>query len=442
MNKYKMIAMCSFSIVCVLILSLILPLTIDANDRESLEIKMHYKNSTVTTDIIVNSDIYTGVICKYIELDDVLTEEDLPSKTQTEGATVNLNQTSKDNYQAKIENVSKRYVVIYVSIGNCELCDYIDCNPSAKNENNNTEADQTKKNSQDAVSDDDTTRANPGSEEKGENNEENQESSRNIPSNSNVTGIESSSENEGDANPGTDNLGLDIPGANNSEADNTANNNPIVENVQNNGTQSNDFQTIEEVQNNNTNTQNSNETQSSNNNRTSGNTDTQTQNNTNQNTQTTNTESQVVENQNTQPTNSVEQNNVAANNSQNDFIPEAAGGSEPITDNNPSVQDVTPAQNYETVGGSTQTNNTNPINTQTNNIPQSNTNVGNQNAQVSGNRISLDSDEFQEIQSVEKTATANTGMPQTGENDSIKMIGVVVFSIVSVVSFYKYKKEK
>ena len=49
---------------------------------------------------------------------------------------------------------------------------------------------------------------------------------------------------------------------------------------------------------------------------------------------------------------------------------------------------------------------------------------------------------FQEIQSVEKTATANTGMPQTGENDSLKIMGIVVFSIISIVSFYKYKKER
>ena len=66
MNKYKMITICSLSIVCILILSLLLPLTTSANDEESIELKLHYEKSSVTVNIAVNSEIYTGVVCKYI----------------------------------------------------------------------------------------------------------------------------------------------------------------------------------------------------------------------------------------------------------------------------------------------------------------------------------------------------------------------------------------
>lgn len=414
MNKYKMIAMCSFSIVCVLILSLILPLTIDANDRESLEIKMHYKDSTVTTNIIVNSDIYTGVVCKYIELDDVLTEEDLPSKTQTEGATVNLDQTSKDNYEARIENVSKRYVVIYVSIGNCELCDYIDCNPSASKEQNNSEEDKDNNANKNEEDQSNATSNDSENQEDAQNNSEGQEKNSNTSSNENIANTENNTNNE-------------------------TSNNPIVENVQNNDTQSNDFQTIEEVQNN----TNSNETQNSNNNsdveqnstdKNTENSNNADQNNTNQSNETSNSIEQNNTNQGTQTANNTQQNNEVINNQQNDYIPQAAGGAEPIVDDNSDVQNIIQAPSFDTVGTAQ--------NNYTESAVQSNTNVANKNTYVSANKDSADMNGFQEIQSVEKTATANTGMPQTGENDSLKIMGIVVFSIISIVSFYKYKKER
>ena len=137
MNKYKMTTICSLSIVCILILSLLLPLTTSANDKESLELKMHYEKSNVTVNIVVNSEVYTGVVCKYIEVDDVLTYDDLSIQTQKNGTTLNLNKADGDNYSTTIENVSKRYVVIYVSIGNCEICDYIDCKLSGSGETSN-----------------------------------------------------------------------------------------------------------------------------------------------------------------------------------------------------------------------------------------------------------------------------------------------------------------
>ena len=31
-------------------------------------------------------------------------------------------------------------------------------------------------------------------------------------------------------------------------------------------------------------------------------------------------------------------------------------------------------------------------------------------------------------------------MPQTGENDIIKYIGIIIFSIIGMISFYKYKE--
>ena len=31
-------------------------------------------------------------------------------------------------------------------------------------------------------------------------------------------------------------------------------------------------------------------------------------------------------------------------------------------------------------------------------------------------------------------------MPQTGENDTAKIAGIIVFSIIGMVSFYKYKE--
>ena len=141
MNKYKMITICSLSIVCILILSLLLPLTTSANDEESMEINLHYEKSSVTVNIAVNSEIYTGVVCKYIEVDNILEYDDLSYQTKENGKTLNLNKLENDNYTTTIENVSKRYIVVYASIGNCSLCDYIDC----KSNSQSTEQTETPK---------------------------------------------------------------------------------------------------------------------------------------------------------------------------------------------------------------------------------------------------------------------------------------------------------
>lgn len=384
MNRYKMISICSLSIVCVLILSLLMPLTIDANDKESLEIKMHYAKSTVTTNIIVNSDIYTGVVCKYIELDDVLTEEDLPAKTQSEGATVNLNQTSKDNYEAIIENVSKRYVVIYVSIGNCELCDYIDCNPSAAREEQNSEADTNDNAGQnndsqkglentDNIQDTSTTKSTPDSNETPSSTleDKNTEETNNL--------LDNNQRNTTSEEIPTSNQPVEVPeNTQNNNSDNTENQ-PVVTN--------NDNQ--EPAQ-----TNNSNQTQEA--------------------------TQPIVEN-----TNSGSGNFETIQESQNDYIPEVAGGSQPIDDNTPVQYDGT---------------NTGLSNTDTYNEIQTQNTTSTTTTGVS--KDTMDFNGFQEIQPVEKTSVADSKMPQTGENDSIKIMGIVLFSIIAVVSFYKYKKEK
>lgn len=139
MNKYKMISICSLTIACVLMLSILLPNRANANDKESLELNMHYENSQVTANITVNSDVYTGVICKYIMIDDVYKSDDLLAQTRDNGTTINLDKSENDKYETIIQNVTKRYVVIYVSIGNCSLCDYIDCQQGKVNDNNSSQ---------------------------------------------------------------------------------------------------------------------------------------------------------------------------------------------------------------------------------------------------------------------------------------------------------------
>ena len=153
MNKYKMITICSLSIVCILILSLLLPLTTSANDEESIELKLHYEKSSVTVNIAVNSKIYTGVVCKYIEVDNILEYDDLSYQTKENGKTLNLNKLENDNYTTTIENVSKRYIVVYASIGNCSLCDYIDC----KSDSQSTEQTETPKQNDGQAKNENTT---------------------------------------------------------------------------------------------------------------------------------------------------------------------------------------------------------------------------------------------------------------------------------------------
>ena len=272
MNKYKMITICSLSIVCILILSLLLPLTTSANDEESIELKLHYEKSSVTVNIAVNSEIYTGVVCKYIEVDNILEYDDLSYQTKENGKTLNLNKLENDNYTTTIENVSKRYIVVYASIGNCSLCDYIDCKSNSKS----TEQTETPK--------------------------------------------------------------------------------------QNDGQAKNENTTTE---------------------------------------------------------------------------PET-----PSQDENTTTEPETPSQNEDTA--------TKPE-TPSQDTSSETTNKKTSNRTVKNNtetpkvvdKDSINTDDFEEIQSIDKTKTASTSeanMPQTGENDTAKIAGIIVFSIIGMVSFYKYKE--
>ena len=282
MNKYKMIAMCSISIVFVLLLSMILPISTIANDKESLQLKWHYEGSTVTTTIIVNSDIYTGVVCKYLEIDNVLLSDDLTEQTKQEGKTVNVNQYEKDHYTATIDNISKRYVVVYVSIGNCELCDYIDCQPNEDEEKNEQPAENN-------------------AEQPTENNAEQ-------PAENNV---EQPAENN-----------VEQPAQNNAEQ-------PAGNNVISQSEKEQANQLMNEL-------------------------------------------NAMIEKENASKTNT-------ANSS---------------------------------------------------------------NSKTTSSEQVVNRDEFQEIQSIEKISAAKSAMPQTGENDSAKITGIIIFSLIATFSFYKYKKAK
>ena len=274
MNKYKMITICSLSIVCILILSLLLPLTTSANDEESIELKLHYEKSSVTVNIAVNSEIYTGVVCKYIEVDNILEYDDLSYQTKENGKTLNLNKLENDNYTTTIENVSKRYIVVYASIGNCSLCDYIDC----KSDSQSTEQTETPK--------------------------------------------------------------------------------------QNDGQAKNENTTTEP------------ETPSQN------------------------------ENTTTEPTTPSQNENTTT---------------EPTTPSQ-STSSGTSNKNEQTSNGTVKNN------TETPKVID---------------KDSINTDDFEEIQSIDKTKTASTSeanMPQTGENDTAKVAGIIVFSIIGMISFYKYKE--
>ena len=54
----------------------------------------------------------------------------------------------------------------------------------------------------------------------------------------------------------------------------------------------------------------------------------------------------------------------------------------------------------------------------------------------------IDDNGFEEIKSIDKISTADTSMPQTGENDGFTFIGIAIFSVIAAVSFYKYKSVK
>ena len=285
MNKYKMITICSLSIVCILILSLLLPLTTSANDEESIELKLHYEKSSVTVNIAVNSEIYTGVVCKYIEVDNILEYDDLSYQTKENGKTLNLNKLENDNYTTTIENVSKRYIVVYASIGNCSLCDYIDC----KSNSQSTEQTETPK--------------------------------------------------------------------------------------QNDGQAKNENTTTEP------------ETPSQN------------------------------ENTTTEP-------EVPSQNENTTTEPEV-----PSQNEDTATKPETPSQDTSSETTNKKTSNrTVKNNTETPKVVD---------------KDSINTDDFEEIQSIDKTKTASTSeanMPQTGENDTAKIAGIIVFSIIGMVSFYKYKE--
>ena len=300
MNKYKMITICSLSIVCILILSLLLPLTTSANDEESIELKLHYEKSSVTVNIAVNSEIYTGVVCKYIEVDNILEYDDLSYQTKENGKTLNLNKLENDNYTTTIENVSKRYIVVYASIGNCSLCDYIDC----KSNSQSTEQTETPKQNDGQAKNENTT-----------------------------TEPETPSQNE----------------------------NTTTEPE----TPSQDENTTTEP-----------ETPSQNENTT--------------------TEPEIPsQNENTATKPELPSQNISSGTSE---------------------------KNEQTSNGTVKNN------TETPKVVD---------------KDSINTDDFEEIQSIDKTKTASTSeanMPQTGENDTAKITGIIVFSIIGMVSFYKYKE--
>ena len=85
-------------------------------------------------------------------------------------------------------------------------------------------------------------------------------------------------------------------------------------------------------------------------------------------------------------------------------------------------------------------------NLETNNNDKDSLDVSNKDnknkAPTSGNNGTVDTSDFNEIERVITTSTSDDKMPQTGENDFAKILGIVVFSTISVLSFYKYKTTK
>lgn len=406
MNKYKMITICSLSIVCILILSLLLPLTTSANDKESLELKMHYESSEVTLNIIVNSEVYTGVICKYIMVDDVLTSDNLLEQTKQTGTAINLDKNETDTYSATISNVTTRYVVIYVSIGNCNICDYIDCKPSQGEtettsqtvENNiNTESENTQNT--------DTTNSESTNQDESSNSTENKaetstETSNNETSNNGASESENTTD-EKTASENQNNVQQDSNSTNSSEKTSTSED-KIVVNSSENTNSSEEFEVIEDTTSNVEQTPN-NETQNQQN-------QTQTQ------TQTQESQEQVAEDvENVQTENKVEQN--TTNNSNN--------SEQTSTETEAIATETTKTETTTEAGTTNSTNNSKEtINVQ------------------SYDKDSINVSDFEEIEKTTTATTADENMPKTGENDTVKIMGIIIFSIISIVSFYKYQKTK
>ena len=301
MNKYKMISICSLTIACVLMLSILLPGITIANDKESIDLSMHYESSQVTANILVNSEVYTGIVCKYLIVDDVLKYEDILTQTRENGMSINLDKSEDNKYTAVVPNVNKRYVVIYVSIGNCSLCDYLDCNPNKISSENNKQEIQT----------------------------------------------------------------------NHLERDMNIN-----EETQNNQKAENQNNQEKETQNN----------------------------------QAIATETEKKQEQQTQDEKKVE------NNKQEEQKVKENAQSQAI-------------EELVTIGAAEKTNTTVTNRNQTTNINTK-------------GKSSVDTTNFEEIEKVISTSTVDGNMPQTGEDDFIKILGIIVFSVISMVSFYKYKSAK
>ena len=366
MNKYKMISICSLTIACVLMLSILLPSKTIANDKESIELSMHYENSQVTANITVNSDIYTGIVCKYFMIDDVLKCDDILAQTRENGISINLDKSEDDKYTAVIPNVNKRYVVIFVSIGNCSLCDYIDCEPNKlQNKDGKPEA-QTEdsphnisvvgegENGQTVVAQTDNKQQQQENKDKDSKQVEGKKE-ENIP--------------KGDENvqPAVENT----QNQNNKEENNQNQNGESKIVVDNSNQNESEFQTIEELV-------------------SAG---------AAEKTQTASNEDQsITTNLNTQ-----------------------------LNTNSKDVIDVT-AYDKSNVNVSKK----DEVVTNRNQSPSRNT----------GDKDSVDTTDFEEIEKVISTSTVDVNMPQTGEDDFIKILGIFVFSAISIVSFYKYKKTK
>ena len=329
MNKYKMISICSFIIVCVLLVSMLLPIKTIAEDKESLELNMHYEDSKVTAEITVNSDIYTGIVCKYLMVDDVLKSDNILAQTKESGITINMDKNENNIYKTVIPNVTKRYVVIYVSIGNCSLCDFIDCQP---NQNQNEQSNQNQ------------------NEQPNQNQNEQQNQNQNEQQNQNQNEQPNQNQNE--------------------QQDQNKNEQP---------------------------NQNQNEQQNQNKNEQSNQNEQQNQ----------NKNEQPNQNQNEQP-------NQNQNEQQN--------------------QNVEPKQNQNEQKNNGNVNNNNSSNINNNTSDNSNVKVI--------DKDNIDTSDFQEIEKVVKSTTSDGNMPQTGEDDFAKILGIVVFSILSIFSFYKYEKTK
>lgn len=352
MNKYKMISICSLTIACVLMLSILLPIRTVANEKESLEIYMHYENAEVTANIVVNSDVYTGIVCKYLITDDVLTSEDILAQTRDTGSTINLDKSEDDKYTAVVPNVDKRYVVFYVSIGNCSLCDYIDCNPGKSNQD-------SENNKQEPKSDEGHKMTVEGEGENGQVIETTTDNKNNETVEDNNKPAEDTVQEQPQEQPQETPVVEQQPADTVKEDTNKAienqNEQLVVDN--NNEPESNDFQTIEEVP--------------------------------------------SVSNEN----NNNNQNN---NNQQNNNY-------------------VAPSN--EIINQGNENNNSN--------------NTSNTTKTVStGDKDQIDTSDFEEIEKVASTSTSEDSMPQTGENDFGTILGIVVFSTISAVSFYKYKTTK